>query len=321
MRRTNRSTVSVEAAHSIVTFVFRGKILRGASGLIKKRRDVYARDFINQLDNHMAALAGDVTSSGSLSVYPRRYQNTWKSYLLLASSWMALLCCVSWLIICRFCWSVSWDISPSTVTFVYWLLTGGGWLLLFLSPLDDLLKKFLQKNSLAPVSFFTTTTFALPSLLFVSFWATCSHADDPAWVSIFFMVIVITKFGFTSLVSWGLPSSMSIKRFSLDELSAVPGELFCLEAVIGRKGKIKYFSPRPFVFTFKWKLRRSAASHSPFHTPNIKHFLARDLFLWRNTILGKVSVSTVPIIIFSLLSVGDKSRKAIPWKTPHGNSC
>ena len=106
----------------------------------------------------------------------------------------------------RFWWSVRCDMSPSTVTFVYWFVTGTvcGLLLLLRSPLDDddedKLNKFLQ-NSFAADSFFTFT----PSLLFVS-W---SH--DP-FASIFFMIIFITIFGFTftSLGSWGLVASLCL---------------------------------------------------------------------------------------------------------------
>lgn len=139
------------------------------------------------------------------------------THRLLRSIWFtaeAFPCCASWFILLW--WSESCDISPSTLTFVYWLLTGGCGLLLlllllFLSPLDDdlLLKKFRVKNSFVGDSFLTL--FA-PSLLFVS----DDPAPDPLWFSDFFIVIVITKFGFTSCSSSRVcRSCVSIKRFKI----------------------------------------------------------------------------------------------------------
>lgn len=144
----------------------------------------------------------DVKALFAVSLSRRKVQ--WTHLLFASLFWFTFVGSRLW-------WSVRCDMSPSTVTFVYWLVTGAGcWLLLLRSPLDDddddKLKRFLQ-NSFAADSFFTFTT---PSLLFVS----CSH--DPPLLSIFFMIIFITKFGFTFTSLGSCCGLLSLGRLSIN---------------------------------------------------------------------------------------------------------
>lgn len=182
--------------------------------------------------------------------------------------------------------------SPSTVTFVYWLLTGAGGLL-FLSPFeDDLLKRFLQ-NSFAADSFFTV--FAAPSLLLLS-PAACSLAEDPApeftWLSILFIVIVITKFGFTSLCSCRFPSCISIKRISDDfqlQSTTICKETFSLVKIFTTVLVHIHSKTEPL----KTVSERASSSHS--------HLFYRIIIIsWRGQLLGKYFTSTALRFLFSL---------------------
>lgn len=120
------------------------------------------------------------------------------THLLFASSWFTAAA-FPWFMSWWLEWSEICDMRPSTVTFVYWLITGGDWLL-FLSLFEGVLLKRLLQNSLADELFLTLL--ALPSLLFLSL-------DGVDALSTFFMVIVIIKFGFSSLLSSLLCESLA----------------------------------------------------------------------------------------------------------------